>query len=136
MTSSSYALYQGRDWVSGRASMADAFDTVERLHDLCVGRDYCQSAELMVETFAVLKTVHGLIENLSSQCALAMADTIPLTAPVGSFAQSWNCFEIEGLLRSIKSKRADLSNEQQTKPFGALALLAVQLKASLKKLDQ
>lgn len=135
MTNDTYPLYQGRDWVTARLAMAEAFDTLERIHDLCLGLDLHQSAG-GAETFDVLRAVHGLTESLTNQCATAVADTIAPSQPIGAFGQLWNGFEIEWLLRDMKAKVLDLSSEDSFKPFGALALVANHLKAALKKMDQ
>lgn len=128
-------LYQGRDWVTSRLTMAEAFDTLERIHDLCLGIDL-QKPDEKVETFGILRAVHGLTESLTAQCAVAVADTIAPAAATGSFEQLWNGFEVEWLLRDMKAKAIDLYSEESFKPYGTLALLANRLKSALKKMDQ
>lgn len=116
--------------------MAEAFDTLEHIQDLCWDRDLHQTQNAMAETFALLRALHFLTESLTSQCAIAMADTISPASPTATFDQLWHCFEIERVLAEIKCGLLNLSAEDSDRPFDALALLASSLKTALKKLDQ
>lgn len=136
MKQSTPPFYQGRDWVSSRWAIAETFDTLERIHDLCLCRDVSQSADTSEETFAILQAIHGLVETLSGQCANAMADVIPTKTPVGAFEQLWLCQEIGQELLEMKQSILELSIEDSGQAFSEIALLALSLKSAFKKLDQ
>lgn len=74
-----------------------------------------------------------LAENISTQCADAAASTLPPQTPTGTFEQLWLFFEMETLLRELKTKIFHLD---QKKGAGELAFFAARLKTKLKKLDQ
>jgi len=136
MPSQASPFYQGRDWVSSRWTIAETFDTLERVHDLCLYRDTDEQPDSGEETFAILQAVHGLIESLSGQCAIAMADVIPTSSHTGNFESLWLCFEIEKTLDEIKKKILEISVDDTGSTFGSLAMMTQSIKTAFKKLDQ
>ncbi len=129
-------LYQGRDWISSRWSVAETLDTLDRIHDLCLEKDLHDSPGAAARRFFVLKTLHSLAETLTHQCAIAVADLIPTASATGGLTHLWNGRETARLLKELKANLFELSAEGSEKSFGATAFSAVKLKSILKKMDQ
>lgn len=136
MPSETQRFYQGRDWTTVRLSVAEAFDTLDRLYDLCVYEDFPGEEEDDEEPFAFQMALHGLTESLAAQLAFAEADTIPPTNPTGGPEQSWAVFEIDRALADLKEKLRRSTADQTASQANSIVLLVSRMKTGLKKLDQ
>lgn len=136
MTEKSRPLYQGRDWVTSRWSVAEALGALDHVHDLCLYGQEGPEPESRNERFAILQAVYGLTERLIAQCSIAQAESIPAGSATGSFSHLWSCLEVNQSLKAIKEKLTELSDEASREVHGEIALLALDLKASLRRLDQ
>lgn len=129
-------LFQGRDWVTSRWSMAEAFDTLDHIHDLCVCFGWNDSEGGYENHFEAIPNLMALTDDLRGHLAVAVADTIPHGRSASSFEHLWMCFEIEQIFEDIVTKVTDLADDEAHSPLGTMALLASRLKDELKKMDQ
>lgn len=137
MPSEMQRLFQGRDWTTARFSVAEAFDTLDRLNDLCVCKSVPDDDEgEETEAVAFYRALFGLVEGLTAQLKLVAADTIPSAAPAGPFEQAWAAVEIDRALQDLKNKLHALASGQPSNSADSALFVIFRLKTGLKKLDQ
>lgn len=77
-------LYQGRDWLTYRWTIAEAFDAVDRMHDLCISQEWADAEVLADIDSSILSLLVDFSGDLYGYVLTACADTIPASALFGS----------------------------------------------------
>jgi len=116
--------------------MAEAFDLLDRLHDLCLELEDAESPLSSGMLYAWLRATRGLIETLSCACDNACSDVIACGSPVGTFRQFWKSCEIRMLLRALKAKADTLINASKPDIATDMVFLTDRLQSCLTALDQ
>lgn len=140
-------LYQGADWLTYRWSVAQAFDTLDRLHDLCICRardqftdlsqlrvDQSHDTDIHLEDSDVLAGMSDLCDDLMSELAFAEADMQPIIR--SNFNLHWATFEMGVYLCEIRKITSLHNHEKPQNSFDELLALIMRIKENLKRLDQ
>ncbi len=128
------AFFQGQDWLTHRMSVAQVFETLDRMTELChplLPFD-TDSDHVVFETFEVFD---DLAEELRIQLDLVMADLHPYLQ--NSVPLRWASVELRMLatqLRAIAAVPDDMAGESDR--LSDIAMHLVQIKQLVKKLDQ
>ncbi len=136
MTQKTPQLFKGRDWSTRRYSVAEALNALDHIRDLSLYGNESMEKGSQAERFAILQALHGLVENLAAQCAIAQADVIPPEETINASAPAWLCFEIDQNLLALKDLLLELAENASSEVHGEIAFLADEMKAALKRLDQ
>lgn len=140
-------LYQGEDWLTYRPTVAQAFDTLDRLREFCDDSTLDSARAVMdapwsamsrgEETIALLMgSLLGLCDDLDGEIAAVLAELSPILR--NDAAHRWVGFEMQMHLKSLR----DLAQEEPPQPHALPALMdeirvtTDYLIASLKKIDQ
>jgi hypothetical protein len=125
-------IYQGGDWFTYRWSVAQAFDTLDRVNDMCLSHPW--EHEHAPDADGIISGISDLCDDLAAELASVEADLQPFLQ--NSTALRWQAFEMRlylGEIRQLMSKAAQL---EQSCLFDQLLLLTGHIKESLKQLDQ
>ncbi|HBM90758.1 MAG TPA: hypothetical protein DD400_02620 [Rhodospirillaceae bacterium] len=128
-------LLQGHDWTTSRKSVAEAFGTIDYINDIFL---YCGLSKLshdQEQSLALISNLKSLREELAGHLSLVYADIIDPRKAVCSFTQSWTIFEIQGCLKEMKEKIAELSETELAQKASGLLSLSQKIKTILKRLD-
>jgi hypothetical protein len=140
-------IYQGSDWSTYRWHAAQAFDTLDRIRDLClqmpvVGAPPATMAarspyEMPEEEIAdVFGYIAELCDDLSGELDAVQADLFPFLR--NNVAHRWLAFEMRlnlGQLRTRALKEAE-AGMPSAAPMDAFIALVVRIKELLKQIDQ
>lgn len=129
-------MFQGRDWASYRWTVAEAFDTLDRLHDLGLCQGWTDEPDLADDSFCFIPDLMGLCEELACQMKLVYADVLCDGDAAPTLQQKWAMMEAEALVNELSEKIQTLWSNETTQDFSALVILTSSLKALLKRLDQ
>ncbi len=128
------SLFQGQDWITHRLPVAQAFDTLDRMGELChpmmvldMGAD-----DITIELASVLE---DLAEELNIQLDIVLADLFPYLQ--NNVALRWVSVELRMLatqMRALLAVPDDLQAEGER--LMAIGDQLSNIKSLLKKLDQ
>ncbi len=127
-------LYQGRDWLTYRWTVADVFDALDRMHDLCVGHDWTAEETTAGKESSLLPALLDFACDLACSVATACADTIPANAFWGNLKHRWLCFEIRLWTRILADQIASLIAQEQPN-FEETTLIIAEIKGKLSAID-
>ncbi len=97
-------IRQGRDWSTSRESIAEILSTLDLMHDFCVLQEAGEDFTLEQADSPLLSNLHLLCNRLTSEAAVASADTIARNKHGFDFPQSWAYFEMTRCLKDITAK--------------------------------
>jgi hypothetical protein len=127
-------LYQGHDWFTYRWPVAQAFDTIDRLQDLCLCRIGGPSTDSREDSTALMSSLALLLDDL--QAELTTAQAALLGAPAQrSFEMYWMGFEMDLTLKAIQAQTESVA-ASACDVFEAIRLHLTKIKNALKTLDQ
>lgn len=145
MPSKPTEIYQGSDWLTYRWTVAQAFDTLDRIRDLCLQMPVNAGGALPAsqprfdipeEDIAdMFGYVVELCDDLAGELDCAHADLAPL---LQNLPQAWTAFEMRLHLRNMRAaalKEAASAAPLQSPPDPIL-LYAGRIKTLLKQIDQ
>ncbi|HUY68332.1 MAG TPA: hypothetical protein VMV79_03420 [Alphaproteobacteria bacterium] len=139
-------LYQGNDWLTYRWPVAQAFDTLDRIRDLCLQIPVAGAPgpamappryDLPAEEIADLfHYVAELCDDLAGELDAVQADLSAYLAK--SFAQRWLAFEMRLNLGELRRHTVQaMGGVAPTNALaGILVALATRIKALLRQIDQ
>ena len=128
-------LYQGSDWMTYRWPVAQAYDTLDRLRDLCLQRSVVPSQHGAPEE--LLEVVADLADDLAAELASAHADLLPFLQ--NNVAHRWAAFEMQLYLGEIRELAMPPSGAPifiAAEFYDNLLLLLGRIKDILKRIDQ
>ena len=126
--------YQGRDWFTHRWTLAEAFDFLDRIHDLCLCRNWTGQNLETEDGQPLLPMILDLIVNLEASVHEATSDTIPSEELVPSAAHFWAIRELHWRIKELEqSVRALIGNKQPD--LDLVIALLLEIKKALKGLD-
>ena len=140
-------MYQGSDWLTYRWPVAQAFDTLDRIRDLCLQIPVAVPGEQKTsaldphydipdeEIGEVFGYIVELCDDLGGELDTAHADLYPVIQ--GNAGHLWMMFE---MLLHLRDLRAAAVKESSTAalhmPPDAILTRAAKIKAQLKQIDQ
>jgi hypothetical protein len=142
-------MYQGSDWLTYRWPVAQAFDTLDRIRDLCLQMPVAMAAphaasgmdrprfEIPDEEIAdMFGYIVELCDDLAGELDTVHADLCPVMQ--GNMAQSWSAFEMRLHLRDLRGAalKETASAAPSHRPPDAILALAARIKTLLKQIDQ
>jgi hypothetical protein len=147
MSAKPVEIYQGSDWLTYRWPVAQAFDTLDRIRDLClqmpvtagrpgpdVGRlPYEIPDEDIADMFGYIVE---LCDDLTGELDTVTADLFPFLR--GTTSHLWISFEMRLHLRDLRAcalKEASAKTPSHAPP-DTITTLATRIKALLKQVDQ
>lgn len=131
-TARAFELYHGSDWTTYRWSVAQAFDTLDRLREVCAPLLPPDMAEDFLD-LDVLGVVEDLCDDLVSEIETAAADLAPvLTANV---ACRWSLVEIRIHLEQVRTLAGVCDIVDVQEHLAHLALCGDRIRDLLKKMD-
>lgn len=136
MRSQAPQMYQGRDWASYRWTVAEAFDTLDRMHDLSLCQGWTDEPDLAETAMAFIPDLMGLYEELGCQLKIVFADILGEASQPQTLPQHWAMMEAQALHAELGEKITGLWENEATQSFSSLVVLTSLIKAQLKKMDQ
>jgi len=146
MPSKPAEIYQGSDWLTYRWSVAQAFDTLDRVRDLCLqmpvavggtaGKEPARFEAPAEDIADMFGYVVELCDDLTGELDIVHADIVPPTQ--ANIMQAWIAFEMRLHLCELR-RRALKETEVSMPPPGPpdeILALASRIKALLKQIDQ
>jgi hypothetical protein len=129
------AQYQGNDWFTQRWSVAQAFDSLDRMREVCLFNNDGDDRRLMEARHEMLAVMAELIDDLTGELALAEADLQPVLE--AQMPALWTFFEMHLSLDMIRrlTSPMTLSMPETSDLFDHLLQLVTQIKDGLKKVD-
>jgi hypothetical protein len=140
-------MYQGSDWLTYRWPVAQAFDTLDRIRDLCLQLPVAVPGELRPaslepgyevpdeEIGEVFGYIVELCDDLGGELDTVHADLYPVMQ--GNVAHLWTAFEMMLHLRDLRAEAVKESSTVETHtPPDAILTRAARIKALLKQIDQ
>lgn len=127
-------LYQGRDWLTYRWAVAEAYDALDRFHDLCISQEWLDTTGLEDIENAILPLLHDFVYDLATMMAMACADTLPATKYSCDLQHGWHNVEIQWWLKLLSKHITNLP-EQSPPNFESITLVLVELKRLVGALD-
>ncbi len=142
-------VYQGNDWLTYRWPVAQAFDTLDRIRDLCrhapmiagslphlpgtSSPRYEMPEEDEIEIFGIIAE---LCDDLSGELDAVQADLFPYLQ--NDAAQRWMGFEMRLHLNEMRAvaRREHESPDPSDAAIDVLAALAARIRDLLRHLDQ
>lgn len=147
MTAKPVEIYQGSDWLTYRWSVAQAFDTLDRVRDLCLqipgaagagpGKSAAPRYEMPDEEIADLfGYIAELCDDLTGEIDAVLADLF--FQMQSSLANRWLAFEMRLYLGDLRTRavREAESDAHEGQPLEAIMTLAGRIKSLLKQIDQ
>lgn len=147
MTLKAHDMYQGDDWLTYRSTVAQAFDTLDRLREICLeltevdGHPYSDrigsAAEALSDNLmVVLSALSSLCDDLSAGLDAVLAEVYP--SYKHDTRQLWVSFEMQNHLRSLRSRiRQELTSQTPSAAVLEEVLNELELIGGcLKQLDQ
>jgi len=140
-------MYQGSDWLTYRWPVAQAFDTLDRIRDLCLQIPVAVPGERKPlglepgyevpdeEISEVFGYIVELCDDLGGELDTVRADLTPVMQE--NLAHLWNSFEMMLHLRDLRSEAVKESSTARTHmPPDKILNRAAKIKALLKAIDQ
>jgi hypothetical protein len=141
-------IYQGGDWMTYRWSVAQVFDTLDRMRELTHtptphvlpnlhGAALFQDEDLQDEEMAdMFAGIVDLCDNLSGELDIVFADIIPQHG--NAVMQRWTGFELRLHLNSIRQQalQEHQVSEPSTAVMDAIAARSSRMRDLLKQIDQ
>ena len=125
-------IYQGEDWLTNRWSVAQAFDTLDRLRDLCSGQTWGYAAGLP-EAESVLCGIGDLCDDLAAELAAVEADLQPFLRH--NPPQRWQAFELRLYMGELRGLLEVAALEDGQRLIERVIHYCRHIKDSLKQLD-
>ena len=126
-------IYQGSDWFTYRLPVAQAYDTLERMQDICLSRAW-EPGEPTQDIDEILNDVMDLCDDLTAELASVEADIFPVSQ--SQTPQRWMAFEMNYYLALIRQKAAPSSYLEPAHLFDDILMQIKRIKKILKQLDQ
>jgi hypothetical protein len=138
-------IYQGSDWLTYRWTAAQAFDTLDRIRDLCLqmpvsvaipGREAPRFEAPADEIADMFGYIVELCDDLAGELDTFHADLGP--ALYAAMGHAWVAFEMRLHLKDLRTralKEAETAPPVPAPPDAILAL-AARIKVLLKHIDQ
>ncbi len=142
-------IYQGSDWLTYRWSVAQAFDTLDRIRDLCLQMPVASGAppgapgsgqpgyDVPEEEVAdVFGYIAELCDDLTGELDAVHADLFPVIK--SNAAHMWLMFEVQQHVKDLhrRAAREAQSEHPAQSPPDAIVALAARVKTILKQIDQ
>jgi hypothetical protein len=129
-------LYQGGDWLTYRATVAKAFDTLDHLEDICHPRATFSAPVSTAELTTLFGEAAELCDDLSGDLDAVLADLFPHGR--ADAIHRWMGFEMQLHLNAM---RAEVRKEYNTAApslsvLDEIAALAARIRALLRRIDQ
>ena len=150
MSERAIPFYQGSDWLTYRWSVAQLFDTLDRMREICSHSAHKVSLSVGMQGTAypryeipedefvtvVLGYLIELCDDLSGELDAVLADLMP--AIQTSLVQRWMGFEMQLHLRAIRQQtlyEQDV-HEPSVAVIDTIVALTTRMRDLLKKIDQ
>lgn len=133
MTQTALSIFQGQDWMTHRLPVAQAYDTLDRMGDLCFPMTALEIHRNDV-TLEVINLLSDLAEELNVQLDLVMADLHPSLST--NVALRWVSVELRMLatqLRALLAVPDDVRTEADR--LSAIGDQLNNIKSLLRKID-
>lgn len=139
MATSAQDLYQGRDWLTHRRTVAQVFTTLDHLRDLCLQIMMMIEAKPSDEKtdkgrIDLFSHILALYDELTGELDMALADLVPPQQQAHPF---WIGFELQQHLYALRQNT--LHEQQSPVPspliFDAIVSLASHMRELLKQID-
>lgn len=146
-------IFQGSDWLTYRWAAAQAFDTLDRIRDLCLQMPAASGArpgtsnpgrpryEMPEEEIAdVFSYIAELCDDLAGELDAVHADLFPFLQ--NNMLHRWLAFEMRLYLKDLQQcalgeAKGEVKNEALlSRPTDAIIILAARIKDLLKQIDQ
>jgi len=127
-------IYQGSDWFTNRWVVAQAFDTLEQLQDLCLSRPWDQQVPASLDVSEILSEIADFCDDLIAELAAVEADLLPVLPSFVS--QRWLSFEMNQYVTQIQKKASQSLVSDPAQLFDEIIILIARIKDALKQLDQ
>jgi hypothetical protein len=134
MTAKAPVFYQGSDWFTHRWTIAQAYETLDRIHDLCRCRAWDRVSAHSREAVEAMKGINALCDMLEAEMAIAEAD-LKLFAKSNA-AQGWAAIEARLHLCALRQQVTRQPSVELFLLFETVLALAARLRATLKQMDQ
>ena len=127
-------LYQGRDWFSYRWTIAQAFDAIERIYDLCLCATNEEKSARDDAENPLSSYLYDLSELLGCQLAIVYSDVIPSETSLAPPQLHWTCYETRQVFHEMHAMVLDFL-QAKTNHVEQIVTQCLQLKEYLKKID-
>ncbi len=127
-------LYQGSDWTTHRWPVAQAFDTLERLQDLCLCRADVKEGLFAEDPAELLNDIKDLCDDLAADLTAVEAELFPVLQ--SRMAHWWLTFEMRHYLNEIRQKAKQSSLSFSEVLFDGILARVKHIKNALRRLDQ
>lgn len=126
-------IYQGDDWFTHRWSVAQAFDTLDRLQDLCSRQPWGQESAVP-DAESMLCGIGDLCDDLAAELAAVEADLQPFLRH--NLPQRWQAFELRLYMGELRRLLTGDAPMEKGHFLDQVSLYVCHIKESLKQLDQ
>jgi hypothetical protein len=148
MTVKAPEVFQGSDWLTYRWAAAQAFDTLDRIRDLCLqmpafgtppqapGARAPRYEMPEPEVADVFGYIAELCDDLAGELDAVQADLFPHMR--NSMAMRWAAFEMRLHLKDLRARAMQEAEGEPSagSPNEAIVMLAGRIKDLLKQIDQ
>lgn len=134
MSHSSSPLFQGRNWFTYRWSIAEAFDALDRFHDLCLSQEWLETSGMEEIETTVLPILQDFTNDLTCMLAIACADTTQTSKYLCDIQHGWHYIEIQWWMKLLV-KHISALPEQSPPNFESITLVIAELKRLVGAID-
>jgi len=127
-------IYQGRDWFSYRWTVAQAFDALDHIHDLCLYTQGHDAPDGNADDLSPLPYLEDMCAVLGAHLSLLYADTIPTDQVQSRFTAKWQCFEARQTFDMLCENVAEITSTAE-KDIQPIMTHTLALKEYIKKID-
>ncbi len=139
-------IFQGSDWLTYRWTVAQAFDTLDRIRDLCLqmpvnvsvpgGKDAPRFEGPGEEVADMFGYIVELCDDLAGELDMVLADLFSLVH--GSINYGWVAVEMRMHLKDLRQRALKEANTESPlmAPPDATLDLAARIRTLLKQIDQ
>jgi hypothetical protein len=132
-------VFQGNDWLTRRWFAAQAFDSLDKLQDLCLCRLQTPPLAAADDADEWIETLQTLLDDLASEVKAVEADVLADDAPM-TLARTWPRFEFalfhDAARRALTPPPEALETLVSNTDLEELYRLFGRMKETLRTLDQ
>jgi len=130
-------LYQGRDWFSENWTVAQTYDALDKIHDVCLYQaKSAVNSSLFTDRLPLLSKLLSYMDLLHKGIAHVAEELIPAGQPTHTRDKGWLIFELQALEKEINLRLTELSNQNEHHILQEIITLTLAMKAHIRKLDQ